>query len=408
MARTDRLIRLTSQEIRRRRETKGISQEALANICGLHRTYVGAIERGERNVTITTLLKIADALDCEISDLVPQRQLVDEVTMDRRLGDLKSSEQLIFDLYVNLRKRINEWAAVTKQTAQARMGYVGQHLVSVATGYPGGRSGARGKDLIMGESQYGEIKTCYRVDQLGQCERCGAVVSAIEQECPKCGSSSIQRKDDSKWLISVRNEEEYALLLEPNAYFLVLFDFTDLDNPHTIRSSIWEVSPKRPGFAFCMIDYFENIRKQSQSKAPFNLWPFQFKFHLMCPRLIYRSFISKNDTVTTTIFPSRDEPEAISEFSISPYSRATSLTLPKLTAFAKRLGLESDDSESKLAIIQEVNEAVAKSDISPENALDILAYYIYWPGIDDKFNTLPDNLKGELSRILRRVLPSSG
>jgi len=323
--------------------------------------------------------------------------------MDRQLGDLESSERLILDLYVDLRKRINKWAAVTKQTAQARMGYVGQHLVSVATGYPGGRSGARGKDLIMGESQYGEIKTCYRVDQLGRCERCGAAVSAIEQECPNCGSSSIQRKDDSKWLISVRNKEEYALILEPTMYFLVLFDFTDIENPHTIRSSIWEVSPKRPGFAFCIIDYFENIRKKSQSKAPFNLWPFQFKFHLMCPRLIYRSFISNNDTVTTTIFPSRAEPDTISEFSLSPYSRATSLTMPKLNAFAKQLGLESDELESKSAVIEKVNETVDRSDISPEGALDILAYCIYWPSIEGKFNNLPDSLKGEVSQILRRI-----
>lgn len=38
---------------------------------------------------------------------------------------------------------------ITQQTPQARMGYVGQHLVSVVTGYPGGKSGARGYDLVI-------------------------------------------------------------------------------------------------------------------------------------------------------------------------------------------------------------------------------------------------------------------
>ena len=42
------------------------------------------------------------------------------------------------------------------------MGYIGQHLVSVVTGFPGGKSGARGYDLVMDNGHYGEIKTCYK------------------------------------------------------------------------------------------------------------------------------------------------------------------------------------------------------------------------------------------------------
>ena len=57
------------------------------------------------------------------------------------LGTIEASEQLIHDLYIDLRKKANHWASITHQTAQARMGYVGQHLVSVVTGYRGGRSG---------------------------------------------------------------------------------------------------------------------------------------------------------------------------------------------------------------------------------------------------------------------------
>lgn len=76
MTKAGRLILLTSHEIRHRREMMGISQESLADSCGLHRTYVGAIERGERNITLSTLLKLAEALDCELSDLIPTRKKI--------------------------------------------------------------------------------------------------------------------------------------------------------------------------------------------------------------------------------------------------------------------------------------------------------------------------------------------
>jgi hypothetical protein len=63
--------------------------------------------------------------------------------MNKQLGTVEASEQLIQELYIELKRKVNDWASVTHQTSQARMGYVGQHLVSVVTGYPGGRSGAR-------------------------------------------------------------------------------------------------------------------------------------------------------------------------------------------------------------------------------------------------------------------------
>jgi hypothetical protein len=113
----------------------------------------------------------------------------------------------VISFYINLRAKVNAWSKITQQTPQARMGYVGQHLVSVVTGYPGGKSGARGYDLVIDDERHGEIKTCYRVDQLGSCNACGAVVSSLETECAVCGSTSINRKDDSKWLIAIRNED---------------------------------------------------------------------------------------------------------------------------------------------------------------------------------------------------------
>lgn len=57
------------ERIRRLRRAKGLSQEAFAERCDLHRTYVGAIERGERNFAIDNLEKIAAALGLSLSEL---------------------------------------------------------------------------------------------------------------------------------------------------------------------------------------------------------------------------------------------------------------------------------------------------------------------------------------------------
>ncbi len=55
------------KQIREIRKLKGLSQEALANEAGVDRAYMGEIERGERNVTVLTLVKIAEQLDCDLA-----------------------------------------------------------------------------------------------------------------------------------------------------------------------------------------------------------------------------------------------------------------------------------------------------------------------------------------------------
>jgi|TARA_B110000240_G_scaffold193889_1_gene240476 transcriptional regulator with XRE-family HTH domain len=49
---------------------KGLTQEKLANIADLDRTYIPSIEKGERNVSITVIEKLAKALDIEMIDLI--------------------------------------------------------------------------------------------------------------------------------------------------------------------------------------------------------------------------------------------------------------------------------------------------------------------------------------------------
>ena len=51
------------------RKTRDLSQESLADECNLHRTYIGSVERGERNISIISLKKICDALEVSLADL---------------------------------------------------------------------------------------------------------------------------------------------------------------------------------------------------------------------------------------------------------------------------------------------------------------------------------------------------
>jgi transcriptional regulator with XRE-family HTH domain len=55
--------------IRELRKERGISQEELAHRCGLDRSYMGATERGERNISLKVILRIADGLDISVVTL---------------------------------------------------------------------------------------------------------------------------------------------------------------------------------------------------------------------------------------------------------------------------------------------------------------------------------------------------
>jgi transcriptional regulator with XRE-family HTH domain len=59
-----------AENVRRLREVRGLSQEGLAALARLHRTYVGSIERAERNVSIDNMEKLAGALGVPLAELV--------------------------------------------------------------------------------------------------------------------------------------------------------------------------------------------------------------------------------------------------------------------------------------------------------------------------------------------------
>jgi transcriptional regulator with XRE-family HTH domain len=59
------LQRAVGRRLRAHREARGLSQEAFAEVLGVHRTYMGAVERGERNLTLKTVERMAERIGVE-------------------------------------------------------------------------------------------------------------------------------------------------------------------------------------------------------------------------------------------------------------------------------------------------------------------------------------------------------
>jgi transcriptional regulator with XRE-family HTH domain len=69
----DSLLTTFSTNLKKLRLAKGFTQEALADACEFHRTYIGAMERGERNISLRNLEKLAAVLEVTPADLITAR-----------------------------------------------------------------------------------------------------------------------------------------------------------------------------------------------------------------------------------------------------------------------------------------------------------------------------------------------
>ena len=74
MSRPIQLRGVLAHNVRRRLAELGLSQEQLADNCGLHRTYVGSVERSERNASLNTLEVLARALKVTVPELLTPKK----------------------------------------------------------------------------------------------------------------------------------------------------------------------------------------------------------------------------------------------------------------------------------------------------------------------------------------------
>ena len=68
------IIAVFAQNLKTLRLAAGLSQEELAHLTGLHRTYVGSVERGERNISLRNVQRLADALGVTAAALLSDSQ----------------------------------------------------------------------------------------------------------------------------------------------------------------------------------------------------------------------------------------------------------------------------------------------------------------------------------------------
>lgn len=201
-------------------------------------------------------------------------------------------KECITDLFLTPKALIDKWSKITNQTSQVRIAYPGQHIASVITGIKGKGTAARGDDLSDGS----EVKTCSRVDQLSECNNCGAKVLIWQKECPICKSKDFNIKTDSHWIFSITTEDELNLLLgKVPRIILLLFD-KEKPAINIVRLRAWVIEPKNDYVNQFFSDYFYNNfqkkSKEGKKPAPCNLHPLKYDFYLMEPKLIFHSEIN--------------------------------------------------------------------------------------------------------------------
>jgi hypothetical protein len=267
---------------------------------------------------------------------------------------IKVIEKLLHDIYLRYRQGLIKWAEITKQTAIVDPEYLSMHLVSVFTGIPGIGTAARGFDLADGS----EVKSSSRVEQLGKCRECGAAVMSFEEKCGNCGSENIERKFDSHWIFSLRDEQEVGKLLSRPMIYLVLFDYEDVNKRDVVRIRIWKLNPKDKLVQVFFRDYYfeEFFRKRvdkGERPAPCNLHPDKPLTKSLKPMLV---FLGKIDFTTFRIsiefINSEGTPERIKKSDVRGLLSKRRLFYNKVS----QLGLENDYKQR----LEEITESSSK------------------------------------------------
>lgn len=268
----------------------------------------------------------------------------------------KLIQELLVDLVVSPRLQLIKWSKITHQTPNIKIGYPGQHLSSLISGVEGDRSGARGHDLRDGT----EVKSCSRIDQLDKCNACKSPVARLEVVCSNCGSKSIKRNNDSKWLFSVKTPEELDQLTNNiDRVILMIGDYPNFDQGdyETLRFQAFEIWPKHNRglkFAELLTNYYNKIYLEhkranpSSSPAPKNFWPYQYQFYMCNPI----------KTFECTVYNSTSEPKIEIDHFIDPNLDRSDI--PSVVMPAKILNEFEMDIITNFATDDELNEVLIK------------------------------------------------
>lgn len=268
----------------------------------------------------------------------------------------KRIKLLLEELVLGPRVKALNWSKITKQTPNIKIGYPGQHLASLITGMEGARTGARGDDLIDGT----EVKSCSRVDQLDNCLDCKGKVLRTETKCPHCESEKINRMNDSKWLFSIKSEEELKLLTATiDRVFLTIADYPNYEqnNFEVLRFQafeIWVKEERHCHFKTIMSNYYHKIFLEhikvnpSKTPAPKNFWPYSYQFYLCNPVKVFDAEVinaNNNPEININLFIEPDTDRSI----LMPEKMPTSL-----------LGYEElkilAEDKNKLAVMEEISK----------------------------------------------------
>lgn len=208
-------------------------------------------------------------------------------------------KECVMDLFVTPRILLYKWSRITEQTNHTKIGYTGQHLASVVLNVKGCKTGARGKDCLDGT----EVKSCSRVDQSDKCTSCKVNVLRLDTACPGCSSTKITRNNDTKWLLTIRNENDLNAYLSLDRLVLIIEEYPDFDTQKydDITITMYEIYPKKEickNFATLITSYYNDLYVKNLANnpkkvpAPKNLWPHSYQFHMCNPFEIFKCRIS--------------------------------------------------------------------------------------------------------------------
>jgi transcriptional regulator with XRE-family HTH domain len=111
----DDALRRLGIRIRELRTQRGLSQEAFADVAGVHRTYMGHLERGEKNVSFLSILRVATALNVTVSELLAGLEKGESA----RIGNRKA-------VPAAARSRALEEVAMLERSVRALKGLLGE------------------------------------------------------------------------------------------------------------------------------------------------------------------------------------------------------------------------------------------------------------------------------------------